>query len=360
MNFEQIINSISLQEFKETLLKGIYEQLQWLTPSDLTNTRMNQILKEFPEVTTKDWNWDTLTNIAYFARAIAKMHPGWEEWDKYPRLKKEKEQFKSDIEKLYNSQSLLAEEKRLKKADFLAKFYKIAGALRDSHLEVFSARNKESGGIHFFQPVNRKTKLKYHPETKGSVGKNLAFLREYRKKGPNTRIFHLKGGPLVITERTINGKKVGLIGLSTCVVDRGTRKEAFQRNAFDQIVKTLQANIKNWDSIILDVRGNSGGIPEYLLQIAGTICGCKAGTAPPYCSEARARETEEEKLRAQFFLSPYTQKKYPKNSFLGKPKVLVLADKETYSAGEFVYPLFKQYKNALFIGENTAGCCHYG
>ena len=360
MNFDQIINSITFEEFKETLLKGIYAQLQWYSPSDSTKTKMNKIQKEFPEVITKDWNWDTLTNIAYFARAIAKMHPGWEEWDKYPRLKGEKEQFKSDIEKLYNSQSRLPKEKRLIGDDLLVEFYKIAGSLRDSHLEVFSARNKEGGGIHFFQPVNRKTKLKYRPEIEGSVGKNLAFLREYRKNDPNTLIFHLEDGPLVIAERTINGKKIGLIGLSTCRVNLGTRQEAAQKNAFNQIVKTLQNNIKNWDSIILDVRGNRGGIPEYLLQIAGTICGCKAGTAPPYCSEARARETEEEKLYAKFFLPPYTQKKYPRNSFSGKQKVLVLADKETYSSGEFVYPLFKQYKNTLFIGENTGGCCHYG
>ena len=37
-----------------------------------------------------------------------------------------------------------------------------------------------------------------------------------------------------------------------------------------------------------------------------------------------------------------------------------MTDKETSSAGEFVYPLLKQYKGTQFIGENTKGCCQYG
>ena len=360
MNFDQIINSITLEEFKETLLKGEYEQAKNFT-SPQGKVWMQEIEKELSkEVIARDWDENALTNIAYFARAIATMHPGWEEWDKYPRLKKEKEQFKSAVEKLYNQQFSLADEKRLKGTDLLAELYKIAGLLRDYHLEVFATETLENGEIHLFHPIDQKTKLKYRPEIKGGVGRNLAFSKEFRKNDSHTRIFHLETGPLVIAERTINGKKVGIIGLSTCEIQFEKKQAASQRNAFAQINAILQHNLENWDNIILDVRGNWGGIPVYLQQMAEIICGCKKGEKVLYRLEGRRRKTKEEELRTKFYYQPLSQKRYPEKSYSGKTKLLVLTDKETCSSAEFVFPLFRQYKDTLFIGENTRGCCHYG
>ena len=359
MNFDEIINGITPTEFKEILLRGQYEQLKRWHPSEQITALMHGIEKELsPSVLQKNWNMDTLINIAYFARAIAQMHPGWEKWDENPALKKDKELFKLAIEKLYNQQSSLTSGKRLKGNDLLAELYKIAGVLKDNHLEVFVTKQKSNGDIHFYQPVDQKTKLTYRPEPKGTVGKNLAFSKDCGKEDRHTHIFNLETGPIVIAERMINGKKTGIIGLSTCMIQQGTPNEASQRHAFEEIVETLKNNIQNWEYIILDVRGNKGGIPDYLQQIAQTICGAQEKL--PRCVEAQTRKTEEAKLGSQFYYKPYTQAKSISKQYNGKQKVFVLIDKETGSAAEFVYPLLKQYEGTQFIGENTKGCCQYG
>ena len=361
MNFDKIINSISSQEFKEPLLRGVYANLTKLSPTPETQNWMHEIEKELPpNALTQNWDSDTLTNIAYFAKAIATMHPGWEEWDKYPNLKKRKEQFISAIEKLYNYQSFLTLKNRLTGKDLLAELYKISKLLNDNHLEIFAIKKLKNGGTRSYLPVDRRTRLKFHPKRKGSVGKNLAFQSEFRKPDRHTRIFHLETGPLSIAERTINGKKVGIIGLSTCMVQFGSKHEASQKNAYMQIINTLNDNIKNWDNIILDVRGNHGGIPDYLQLIAKVICDCPGNEKPPYCMESRLRETEEAKLRIKHFYKPRTLKRSAPKLYSGKAKLFVLTDKETTSSAEFVYPLFKQYKNTQFIGESTGGCCQYG
>ena len=361
MTFDEIVDSISPKEFKAVLLRGQYEELKRRVPNERINSWIQGIKKELSdEELNQNKNMDALTNIAYFARAISEMHPGWEEWDKYPSSKNDKEFFKKSIESLYNQQSSLDKEKRLKENELLAELYKIAGVLKDNHLEVFATQQKPNGGIHYYHPIGRATKLKYRPEPKGNVGRNLAFSEDFRREDRHTRVFNLETGPLVIAERIINGKKTGVIGLSTCFIQQGSPQEASQRHAFSEIVKSLQNNLKNWDNIILDVRGNSGGVPDYLQQIAETICGCKEGEKLSYCSESRPRETEEAKLRHQFYYKPHTQQRNSPKSYKGKAKLFVLTDRETSSSGEFVYPLFKQYQGTKFIGENTKGCCQYG
>ena len=361
MNFDKITASITPQKFKEILLRGQYEQLKRWYPSEKVTSWMRGIEQELSsDVLQKNWDMDVLTNISYFARAISQMHPGWEKWDENPVLKKDKERFEKAIENLYNQQSSLEEGKRLKRNDLLAELYKIAGILKDNHLEVFATKQKPNGDIHYYHPVDQKTKLRYRPEPKGTVGKNLAFSPEFRKEDRHTRVFHLETGPLVVAERVINGKKTGIIGLSTCMIQQGSPNEASQRHAFEEIVKTLKNNMQNWDNIILDVRGNSGGVPDYLQKIAETICGTKEKL--PTCVEAQARKTEEANLRTQFYSDNkyYTQEKSIPKQYSGKQKVFVLTDRQTASAAEDVYPLLKQYKGTQFVGENTNGCCQYG
>lgn len=359
MTFDEIVESITENEFKKTFLRGQYQELKRRVQNEKINSWMQGIKKELStEELNQSKNMDTLTNIAYFARVISKMHPSWEEWDKYPSSKSDKEFFKKSIESLYNQQFSLDKGKRLQENELLAELYKIAGSLKDNHLEVFTTQQKPNGGIHYYQPVDRATKLKYRPEPKGNVGRNLAFSEDFRKEDRHTRVFNLETGPLVIAERIINGKKMGVIGLSTCFIQQGSPQEASQRHAFSEIVKTLKNNLKNWDNIILDVRGNNGGVPDYLQQIAETICGAKEKL--PICVEAQKRKTDEANLSTQFYYKPYIQGKSIPRQYHGKQDVFVLTDKETASAGEFVYPLLKQYKGTQFIGENTKGCCQYG
>ena len=107
------------------------------------------------------------------------------------------------------------------------------------------------------------------------------------------------------------------------------------------------------DNIIIDVRGNRGGITDDLEKIAEVICGEKTAL----CSECGHRTTEEAAFREEYSKPRSFIKSGPKKQYTGKQKLFVLMDKETASAAEYVYPIFQQYEKTQFIGENTQGCC---
>ena len=319
MTFDEIVNSISFEELKRTL--------------------------------TKPKNQDALINIVYVARAIASIHPGWEKWDEDPRSRQMKKRFMKAIEKFYNTQAALNEAQRLKGKSLARELYKVVGLLNDNHLEIFYGKDEKG---HPCRPIEPSEKIKYRPDPKGSVGKNVAY--QYTHSDENTRLFHLGTGddhrPIVIAKRMINGQPTGIIGLTTCMIHHGTDRQYWEENAFRQVVNTLKKNLNTVDNIIIDVRGNRGGIIEDLAKIAGVIY----GEEPTLCSECGHRTTKEAQFRESYSKSR-SFKSGPKKQYTGKQKLFVLTDKETASFAEYVYPIFQQYEKTQFIGENTRGCC---
>ena len=299
MTFDEIVNSISFEELKRTL--------------------------------TKPKNQDALINIVYVARAIASIHPGWEKWDEDPRSRQMKKRFMKAIEKFYNTQAALNEAQRLKGKSLARELYKVVGLLNDNHLEIFYGKDEKG---HPCRPIEPSEKIKYRPDPKGSVGKNVAY--QYTHSDENTRLFHLGTGddhrPIVIAKRMINGQPTGIIGLTTCMIHHGTDRQYWEENAFRQVVNTLKKNLNTVDNIIIDVRGNRGGIIEDLAKIAGVIY----GEEPTLCSECGHRTTKEAQFRESYSKSR-SFKSGPKKQYTGKQKLFVLTDKETVSAAEYVY-----------------------
>ena len=319
MTFDEIVNSISFEELKRTL--------------------------------TEPKNQDALINIVYVARAIAAVHPGWEKWDEDPKSCQMKKRFMKAIEKFYNAQSALNEPQRLKGKSLAKELYKVVGLLNDNHLEIFYGKDEKGNPC---RPIEPSEKIKYRPDPKGSVGENVAY--QYTHSDENTRLFHLGTDddhrPIVIARRMTNGQPTGIIGLTTFLIHHGTDKQFREEHAFREVVNILKKNLNTVDNIIIDVRGNRGGIIEALEEIAEVIYGEK----PTLCSECGYRTTKEAKFRESYSKSRLL-KSGPKKQYTGKQKLFVLTDKETASFAEYVYPIFQQYEKTQFIGENTRGCC---
>ena len=361
MNFDEIVASISFDEFKTFFLRGKAAYLQREVhnhPKDAKQIQdeLNKIDLDLAVVPKKVKQTlankanDTLVNIAYFARAISQMHPGWEE-----------EGFKTDefrqaVEKLYAEQSVLLPAKQLKGDALLTEFFRITvTTLQDNHLNVLNCQ-----GIWPFKDKGKTIaswgKLKAnHPE--GSVGKNSAFEAErLRSEGWDVLSERLSSGgkelPLMIAQKSDKGKTIGIVAFSTCFAPYPTKNEQWKR-VLDQFKKQYS----KWDKVILDFRGNTGGDGYQTREVAQTLCGNEV----PYCMESRPRQTDEAQLRDESFAPIKGQPRWEKRSFKGtKKRVYVLTDKETGSAAEAIVPMMKDYPGVQFIGENTCGCCQYG
>ena len=124
----------------------------------------------------------------------------------------------------------------------------------------------------------------------------------------------------------------------------------------EKIIKAFEEHYKDWDGVIIDIRGNTGGDGAISRKIAQALC----GEEPPYCLKATKRKTKEAALREVGSPAVREQKEWTPKTFHGSHKVFVLIDSLTSSASESFVPMLKHYEKATFIGENTNGCCQYG
>ena len=298
---------------------------------------------------------DTLTNIAYFARIIAQVHPGWEE----PEF--ETEGFKKAVEDLYREQRGLPKEKRLKGRHLLKAFLKItATTLQDNHLTI----KTHDGQFPLEEGIKKalkdwgKTKLT-HPD--GLVGKNIAYRTGEEIKQKEILALEYIGGrtdaPALVAERMVSGQKTGIIAFPNSTVHWGSKSQARELKELRKIIDTFQKHQKDWENVIIDVRNNHGGDGFPIREMAETLYGNKV----PYCLNAQKRNTPESEMRLLF---PGVEEDYigPPLPFKGKKKkgLYILVDRETASSAESIVPMLKHYPGATFIGENTCGCCQYG
>ncbi len=348
--FEEIINSVSFDDLKTVHLQWRLPQMQQALLYEKGEKEIkilkkgieyaNSYLKNKPRIQDND----TLKNIAHFARIIAQIHPGWEN----PGF--EKDSFKRKVEALYNEQSRLPEDKRLKGDALLTEFFKItATTLQDNHLSITNINGKwPMKG----EDINRWGSLKAN-HSKGTVGKNIAYYQDAFKgfKG------NIDTKPIMISETQINGKKVGIVALSTSKIGWGKESMQNQMDFWNLFQSEFEKRYKNWDNIIIDVRGNSGGTGGPVQRIAETLWGDKR----PYCLSSQKRNTQEVTLQEIGHFQISEQPEWQKTAFKGHKKGLyILTDKETASGAEAIFPMLKDYPNVQFIGENTSGCCQYG
>ena len=348
--FEEIINSVSFDDLKTAHLQSRLPQMQEFLEYEKDEEEIKILEKGIKDAEsylkdkTEIQAGDTLKNIAHFARIISQIHPGWDNPDF------EKEDFKRKVETLYDEQSRLPKEKRLKENVLLTEFFKItATTLQDNHLSITNVDGKWPMKS---EDINQWGNLKVN-HSKGTVGKNVAYYQDAFTgfKG------NINGKPVMISETQINGKKVGIVALSTSKIDWGKQMMQNQEDIWKLFQSEFEKKYENWDNIIIDVRGNGGGAGSPVQRIAETLWGNKR----PYCLSSQKRNTQEATLQEIGHFSITEQPKWQETEFKDHKKGLyILVDKETASGAEAIVPMLKDYPNVQFIGENTCGCCQYG
>ncbi len=363
MTFDKIVESITDGEFTTSFLKGQFtyiEEEEERHPDDSEEIakikeKIKARLSQIPENVkqeTEQKSQDTLYNIAYFAKTMSSMHPGW------GQKGFETKEFKEEIEKFYREQGKLSIEKRLTGDALLTEFFRItAQTIQDNHLSIVNTKgnypfkNKQAT-IDSWRPFKLN-----HP--KGKVGKNSAYApKKLIEEGWTVFTESFSRGdtqfPLMVAERDINGEKTGIVAFSSCLAPHESKKK------WDVILKRFKDLYPTWDKVIVDFRGNTGGDGFQTREVAETLYGDKV----PYCLQSCRRNTEENRLREEFFRPIPEQLLWDKKDhpFKGdkKKKVYVLTDKETGSAAEAIVPMLKNHPKVQFIGENTCGCCQFG
>ena len=362
-SFDEIVESISADQIKIThFIQELPRLMAGADNDPLHKKELNKKIKEMqdylanaPDTQKKvALTDDTLTNIAYFARIIAKVHPGWGQEGF------ETGTFKKEIETLYQQQQQLPEEKRLKGRHLLKEFFRItATTISDNHLTVKTPDSQfplEEGVKKALENWGQ-TKLQ-HPE--GQAGKNIAF--ETGNKIKQEEILALEyldkeqQKPILVAERMVAGQKAGIIAFPSSMVHWGGKTQMQEIAAIRKILDAFQNHQKDWKNVIIDVRGNGGGDGFPIREVAETLYGNKV----PYCLKADKRKTTESEMRLLF---PEKEEDYigPALPFKGEKKGLyVLVDREVASSAEAIVPMLKHYPEIKFIGENTCGCCQYG
>ena len=297
---------------------------------------------------------DTLTNIAYFARIMAKVHPGWGQEGF------ETSAFERAIETLYHEQAQLPKDQQLRGRHLLKEFFRItAQTIQDNHLTVKTPDGKfpMEEGIKKALEIWKPTKID-HPV--GQVGKNIA----YRIGGEITEeeIIALeymdsdKKSPALVAERMINGQKTGIIAFPNSTVHWGSKTQTQEIAALRRILDAFQSHQTEWDNVIIDVRNNHGGDGFPVREVSETLYGNQV----PYCLETQKRTTPESEMRL-FSFGKEEDYIGPALPFKGEKKgVYVLVDREVASSAEAIVPMLRHYPDVQFIGENTCGCCQYG
>jgi len=297
---------------------------------------------------------DTLTNIAYFARIIEKVHPGWEQEGF------ETAAFKKEVETLYNHQAQLPKEQQLKGRSLLKEFFKItAQTISDNHLTVKTQDGQfpmEEGIVKALE--NWKPTKISHPD--GMVGKNIGYrIGEEIKPDEILALEYMDKGqkaPVLVAERMVGGQKTGIIAFPSCMIHWGGKTQMQEIASLRKVLDVFHQHQKDWENVIIDVRQNHGGDGFPIREVAETLYGNKV----PYCLGTQRRQTQESQMR---LFSAIEEEDYigPVLPFKGEQKGLyVLVDREVASSAEAIVPMLKHYPGVKFVGENTCGCCQYG
>ena len=376
ISFDKIVQSISFEDFKASFLsaeeKKLSDTLEKIANKETTPSKQEIILRGFLENIRKNLSdsdkaavqskaFDPLYNIAYYARAISQMHPGFS-----PEGQKagfETEDFKSEVVKLY--QKYQSENLKLtnegKVNQLLTDLLGIGlTTLQDNHFKIKTAQNTRvyKNEAETFSKWTKKRPLKTKHPQKGNVGQNVAYCADKL-----TKILMQENlgttenqSPLLVAEHKIAGKTYGVVAISSGIIHWGTPAQEEEERKFKKLSETFEKHYKNWDGVIIDVRGNGGGDGT----INRTITRMLSGEETAYCLMATKRKTKEAELREIGSTSVSEQPRWEKKTFHGKHRVFLLADSKTSSSSEAFIPMLQHYEKATFIGENTNGCCQYG
>lgn len=159
-------------------------------------------------------------------------------------------------------------------------------------------------------------------------------------------MFISKGNPWLIG--SCQKGKTGVVKITSFGGD--VEKQAELRKKFIESFFTFK---ENWQNIIFDFRGNTGGDCEVIREIAERMSGKKL----TYAESTEIVDTQASDLRYGKHKSLETEKHYtpqsPNDAYTGK--IFVLQDRLNASATEGAIYMLSQLPRCITIGEKTSG-----
>lgn len=358
MKFKEIINSVSFEDIKKSMAN---ENAISFNDSNRSKNRQ-PIADSFSAKEAK-------RNVAAYAKLITE-HVGYDAFSA-DNIQK----FQEGIENLYNgiSSSIPAPEfaKQLKKLQayimdnhctLITPTYE--HARQDSETEQPKAAQLKKEKIEGYSPL-------YSEALYNGKVCSLSSLSEQQQEQAQ-KICE-------IGQINRNGEKILLVQIPSF----GDRDDSYQQwqNFIENFDKIYGENGKDWDRIILDVRGNPGGEDKPISHIAQRTYG-------NYVNSYKRCEIMDSKLSDYIYkqhgiftkFRPENLKVLPRKKFSNKKRALfdetktyytfnekqgykgsidILIDREVGSAAESAYTLFYHHPKIRYIGENTKGMQQY-
>ncbi|MGH7885885.1 MAG: S41 family peptidase, partial [Thermodesulfobacteriota bacterium] len=208
--------------------------------------------------------------------------------------------------------------------------------VRDGQLTVISPIEGTPAYTAGIKPNDRIVQIESESTINMSLIEAVGKLRG--KKGSKVNIFVTrenfpKPRSFSITRDIINIESVEAFDLSSILY---LRIRDFQRNTLDSLKQEIQARSSKMEGVILDLRGNPGGLLDQAERISdlflttGTIVTTKVGDS-------------KKSYKARYQIPEY------------EGKVVVLVDAGSASASEIVAGALKNNQRALVVGERTFG-----
>ena len=356
MKFKEIVDSVSFEDIKKSMAS---EKAISFNDSNRSKTHQSMADSFSAEEARK--------NIAAYAKLITE-HVGYDGFGA-DNIQK----FQEGIENLYNSI-----QSPIPAPEFAQKLKKLQAYIMDNHCTLITPtyeHDSQDFENELPKPAEQK-KIEGYSHLYSEVvydGKvcSLSSLSEQQQKAAE-KICE-------IGQINRNGERILLVQIPS-FGDRDGSYEQWQ-NFIENFDKIYGENGKDWDRIILDVRGNLGGEDKPISHIAQRTYG-------NYVNSYKRCEIMDSKLSDYIYkqhgiftrFRPENLDILPRRNFSNKKRALfdetktyytfnemqgykgsidILIDKDVGSAAESAYTLFYHHPKIRYIGENTKGMQQY-
>lgn len=362
MKFEEIVDSVSFEDIEKAMLNENAILFDHLRRSSFQGEKIQPVADSFSVEEARK-------NVAVYAKLI-KEHVGYDGFGN-DNIQK----FQEEIEKLYNNlqSSIPAQE-------FAKQLNKLQVYIMDNHCilvtPTYENVNQNSKNKQAEPKYPKKEKIEGYTHLYSEVfydGKvcSLSSLSEQQQE-QSQKICE-------IGQINQNGERILLVQFPSFGGRSGYYKE--WQDFIENFDKIYGENGKDWDRIILDVRGNPGGEDKPISHIAQRTYGNRVNSYKrceiidsklsdyiykqhgiftrfrPENLEVLSRHNFSNKKRALF---DETKTYYTFNEKQGyRGSIDILIDRGVGSAAESAYTLFYHHPKIRYIGENTKGMQQY-
>ena len=156
----------------------------------------------------------------------------------------------------------------------------------------------------------------------------------------------------IIERNYLTKNFVSTSGASASILDAEDRNigyiyyGSFEYELSDKSAEALAKKFANCNGIILDIRDNGGGAVKYMYQLASYFT--KQEIAVGYTRYKKGKGHND-------FTDYFPEKVIPSKSVFFDKKIVLLTNRQTYSAANIFPGMMKYFPNVTIIGDSTGG-----